>query len=187
MFRFLKFLFATALIANAHFVSGQDEAANATDTKPEAPKADGANRIVSGTKIYDAQTIRDLYRDLKAQNEKRAEDLPPHLSSENMDLVELKPFQVEGDDLSNYKALVEKLQPKERPRLARLAEFDPKAAYDIQVTARNQDEFFGGRYDQARAAGAGSTADFNQTQLSDALGATMKKLRKIFGARDPEE
>ncbi len=185
--RFVNFLFVVTLATFSVSLLAEDNKTEASAEQPSQPKNDAAEQIVTGTKIYDAQTIRDLYRELKAQNEKLAEDLPPHLNAENMDLVELKPFQVEGSYTGNYNALVERLEPKERPRLTRLAEFDPKSAYDLQVTSRNQDEFFGGQYDRGRTAGAGSTADFSGAQLSDALGATMKKIRKIFGARDKEE
>ncbi len=138
------------------------------------------------TTVYNEEEIKRLYKDYKAHNEKMSEGLPAHLNSDEIDLVTLKPFSVEGQDLRKQRELMERLDPRPRRRLQRIADIDPDAAHEMMVTSRNDLAFMSGANDRRISAGnPGSSANFTATQMVgaldkafEALGRTMAKKKK---------
>jgi len=134
------------------------------------------------TSVFDATEIRKLYKEAKTQNDKLNEGLPAHLNAEELDLVTLKTLDVGGADIQLQRDLVERLDPKPRRRLQRIAEFDPEAAYDMMVTTRNDQEFMSGQYDRRTTAGdAGRSANFSGSQMQTAI---VKAMELIRGKKD---
>jgi len=136
---------------------------------------------------YDPTTIQSLYKDAKARNEKIAKELPDHINSEELDLVELKPFRVEASDLDFQKRLVEKLEPRPRRRLARIAAFDPEEANIIMGRARGDKEFLAGTYDRGGAKDVGGVASFDQNQLMKGINRAIKAVNKATGSKEKEK
>ncbi|MCH2387698.1 MAG: hypothetical protein MK240_05785 [Opitutales bacterium] len=140
------------------------------------------------TSVFDETEIRNLYKEAKTQNDKLNEGLPAHLNGEELDLVTLKTLDVGGTDIQLQRDLVERLDPKPRRRLQRIAEFDPEAAYDMMVTTRNDQEFMSGQYDRRTTAGdTGRSANFSGDRLYTAFEKAVELLRGKKGEADPAE
>lgn len=154
----------------------------------EAPKKEPASierAKLRRTSVFDETEIRKLYKEAKTQNDKLNEGLPAHLNAEELDLVTLKTLDVGGTDIQLQRDLVERLDPKPRRRLQRIAEFDPEAAYDMMVTTRNDQEFMSGQYDRRTTAGdPGRSANFSGSQLQTAFEKAVELLR---GKKDEAE
>jgi len=178
-----------ALFAAAAFAQeGAEPAESAPESRPDGSNAPAQAapereqpRITTGTSYYDAETLNELYRELqekeKQRRRQRERELPPHMAAqagEDSEIVELRPYQVESDRLRDQDELLEKLDPKPRKRLARIAEFDKQAAYDIQVAERNRQEFMAGAYDPGVPDGAGRPVTYSVGQLASALQAAVK-------------
>lgn len=147
-----------------------------------------ANAKISRTTVFDEVAIKKLYKDSKAQNEKMSEGLPAHLNSEEMELVTLKTLNVGGDDLKLQRDLMERLDPKPRRRLERIADIDPDAANEMMVTMRNDQEFMSGQYDRPVAAGdPGRPANFTGSQIAGAFDKLINALQGSKAKRAKEE
>ncbi|MEC7906256.1 MAG: hypothetical protein VYC82_03440 [Verrucomicrobiota bacterium] len=159
--------------------------------KEEAPKKEPASidgAKLRRTSVFDETEIRKLYKEAKTQNDKLNEGLPAHLNGEELDLVTLKTLDVGGTDIQLQRDLVERLDPKPRRRLQRIAEFDPEAAYDMMVTTRNDQEFMSGQYDRPATAGdTGRPANFSGNQLYTAFERAVELLRGKKGEADPAQ
>lgn len=156
------------------------------EPKKEAASIDSAK--LRRTSVFDETEIRKLYKEAKTQNEKLNEGLPAHLNAEELDLVTLKTLDVGGTDIQLQRDLVERLDPKPRRRLQRIAEFDPEAAHDMMVTTRNDQEFMSGQYDRRTTAGdTGRPANFSGSQLQTAFEKAVELLRGKKDQADPDQ
>lgn len=146
----------------------------------QAPAANEPERVDvgTGTKIFDAATVGELFSELKAENEKRAAEEAPHMNPEDLEVIELAPLEVEPFDQYKFRILAEKIDPQPRRRLARLAELDPAAAADLQVTMRAEERFFAGEEDATYDANAGRVAEVDFRKASAAAVAAMQKASK---------
>ena len=143
--------------------------------KEQAPKKEPAS--IDGAKLRRTSVFDELN-----------EGLPAHLNGEELDLVTLKTLDVGGTDIQLQRDLVERLDPKPRRRLQRIAEFDPEAAYDMMVTTRNDQEFISGQYDRRATAGdPGRSANFSGNQLYTAFEKAVELLRRKKGEADPAQ
>ncbi|MBD5781987.1 hypothetical protein IEN85_20985 [Pelagicoccus sp. NFK12] len=188
-----SFVFASIFSAASLFAQDKE----AEDVSPlveseskevEAPPAESAT---VGTKSFDAATVNELFETYKAENERAAEELAPHMNFDNLEVIELGAVNAQAYEVRNLDLLIEKLDPKPRQRLARLAELDPVAAANIQVTARSEERFFAGEHDYGTDMNAGSTAnvDFRKvgTALSDALKKAKASMREKKATDDQAE
>lgn len=146
--------------------------------KKVAPPAETAE---VGTKLFDADTVNELFEEFKAENQRRAEELAPHMNSDSLEVFELRAVNAQAYEVNNLDLLIERLDPQPRRRLQRLAELDPVAAANIQVTARSEERFFGGENDYGdRNAGSTANIDFRKAgkALTDALAKVKKATRE---------
>jgi len=159
-----------------------------TKEEPKREPASIDSAKLRRTSVFDETEIRKLYKEAKTQNEKLNEGLPAHLNAEELDLVTLKTLDVGGTDIQLQRDLVERLDPKPRRRLQRIAEFDPEAAYDMMVTTRNDQEFMSGQYDRRTTAGdTGRPANFSGSQLQTAFEKAVELLRGKKDQADPDQ
>lgn len=130
-----------------------------------------------GTKSFDAATVNELFEELKDENERRAEQMAPHLNADSMEVIELSAREVPAYEVNNLDLLLEKLDPQPRRRLERLAELDPAAAADLQVSIRSEERFFAGEGDYINDANAGSTANVDFRKVGESVSSAIKKAR----------
>ncbi|MDQ8186720.1 hypothetical protein [Pelagicoccus sp. SDUM812002] len=145
-----------------------------TKAEPEAPPAETAS---VGTKSFDADTVNELFQTYKAENQKVAEELAPHMNFDNLEVIELGPVNAQAYEVRNLDLLIDRLDPQPRRKLARLAELDPVAAANIQVTARSEARFFAGENDHVGDMNAGSTANVDFRKVGSALSDALKKAK----------
>lgn len=158
---------------------GEDAAAESVEEKKTEVSVDAVK--IRRTTVYDEEEIKRLYKDYKAHNEKMNEALPAHLNSEEMELVTLKPLNVEGLNLNEQRELMERIEPRPRRRLQRIADIDPDAAHEMMVTMRNDAAFMSGEFDRRISAGdPGRTADLTATQMVGALDKAFEALGKAL-------
>jgi len=163
---------------------GEQPLAKSEESAEKSKPVSVENAKISRTTVFDETEIKKLYRESKAQNEKMNEGLPAHLNAEEMELVTLKALDVGGDDLQLQRDLMERLDPKPRRRLQRIAELDPEAANEMLVTMRNDQEFMSGQYDRPIAAGdPGRTADFTGSQIAGAFDKLINALQSSRAKR----
>ena len=164
----------------------------AQDTK-ETPKAKSPEESAPAqtetfrSLAYDTATIQKLYKDAKAKSERRAQQMPEHINTDDLDFVELKPFRVEASDIDFQKRLVDKLSPRPRKRLDRIAAFDPEEANIMMAQVRGDKEFLNGTYDRGGARESGGVVTFDQNQLMKGLDKALEAVRNAMGAKTPEE
>ncbi|HCR29375.1 MAG TPA: hypothetical protein DIV79_05090 [Opitutae bacterium] len=189
----IVFFISLALSIGASALLGQEEKKELRIgeqplVRNEAPKNEPASiekAKLRRTSVFDETEIRKLYKEAKTQNDKLNEGLPAHLNGEELDLVTLKTLDVGGTDIQLQRDLVERLDPKPRRRLQRIAEFDPEAAFDMMVTTRNDQEFMSGQYDRRTAAGdPGRPANFSGNQLYTAFEKAVELFRGKKGEPD---
>ena len=190
------FFISLALSIGGSSLIGQDDKSNLRIGEQPLVKEDGPDKKPASidsaklrrTSVFDETEIRKLYKEAKTQNDKLNEGLPAHLNGEELDLVTLKTLDVGGTDVQLQRDLVERLDPKPRRRLQRIAEFDPEAAYDMMVTTRNDQEFMSGQYDRRTTAGdTGRPANFSGNQLYSAFEKAVELLRGKKGEADPAQ
>jgi len=186
----LRFALLALLSLSVSFVFGEEGGEVQIMVQPEAekaaPAADSADQKKTKhfrSKAYDSRAIRELYQQAKQTNEERAKALPDHINAEEMDLIELAPMRVEANDLEFQQKLVEKLNPRPRKRLARIAAFDPEEANIMAAQTRGDREFMAGTYDRGKADNAGSAATFDQNQLMKGLDKALEAVRKAVGSK----
>ena len=160
-------------------VIGEDAPSESAEkTEPEV-SVDAVK--IRRTTVYDEAEIKRLYKDYKAQNEKMSEGLPAHLNAEEMELVTLKPLNVEGLNLQKQRELMERIEPRPRRRLQRIADIDPDAAHEMMVTMRNDAAFMSGENDRRISAGdPGRTADMTASQMVGALDKAFDAIGKAL-------
>jgi hypothetical protein len=158
---------------------GEDAAGETAEEKKTEVSVDAVK--IRRTTVYDEEEIKRLYKDFKAHNEKMNEALPAHLNSEEMELVTLKPLNVEGLNLNEQRELMERIEPRPRRRLQRIADIDPDAAHEMLVTMRNDAAFMSGEYDRRISAGdPGRTADLTAAQMVGALDKAFEAIGKAL-------
>lgn len=176
----VPFLLTAALLADeVEDVSPLVEKEAPAETKPAPEPAESAE---SGTKAFDAETVNELFEEYKAENERRAEELAPHMNADSLEVFELGAINAQAYEVRNLDLLIEKLDPKPRRRLQRLAELDPVAAANIQVTARSEERFFGGENDYDDMGG-GSTANIDFRKAGKALSEALAKVKQATRER----
>jgi len=148
----------------------------------ESPATAAENEVTVGTKAFDAETVNELFKELKEENERFAAETAPHLNSDSDDIIQLKAVEVRSSDLDSFRLLSERLDPQPRRRLERLAELDPVAAADLRVSMRAEERFFAGENDPAYDGNAGRTAnlDFRKvgSSMMEAVAAARSAMRK---------
>lgn len=160
----------------------EDQSAN----EVEAPAAGESNQADSseevdvpvGTKLYDAESVEEMFREYKAANEKRAEQMAPHMNSEALDVIELAPVQVDPYHIRNFDMLLEKIDPQPRRRLERLAELDPKAAADLHVSMQSEQRFFAGESDLTYDDNAGRVAPVDFRKIGASVASALDRAKQ---------
>lgn len=171
--------FASALFAD----EAEDVSPLIEEEKPvEAPVAP-VESVGTGTKSFDADTVKELFDEYKEENERRAKELAPHMNSDSLEVFELGPINAQAYEVRNLDLLIERLDPKPRKRLQRLAELDPVAAANLQVSARSEERFFGGENDYGSDMNAGSTANLDLRKAGKALNQALEKVKKATRER----
>lgn len=166
--------FATCGAAlHAEDVEGEGTAKAAEAAEAEASEAVD---IPVGTKAFDADTVGELFQEYQAENKRRAEEMAPHMNSENLEVIELAPVNVDPYEIRNMDLLLQKLDPQPRRRLQRLAELDPKAAADLQVSMRSEERFFAGELDPGDAD-AGRTANVDFRKVGESMATAIEKAK----------
>lgn len=160
-------ILCVAFAARAQDAASSDAAA--------APAAKDVPDLKVGTKAFDAKEVAEIYAKTKRENERRARAEAPHLNMDHLEMVELAPFEVQANSLRNYDALLDKIDPQPRRRLQRLAELDPEAAFDLQVSMRSEERFFAGEADNTFDSNIGRTADFDAIALTKKIANAIKK------------
>lgn len=169
---------------STHSLVAQDESNVSPLAEPDAPKevdtasgAEDADATV-GTKSFDADTVNELFEEYQEENKRRAEQMAPHLNSDSMEVIELSARHVPAYEVQNLDLLLEKLDPQPRRRLQRLAELDPAAAADLQVSIRSEERFFAGESDYNSDPNAGSTANVDFRKVGETVSDAIKKARE---------
>lgn len=140
------------------------------------------------TTVFDEAEIKKLYKKHKARNDEMNDALPAHLNGEDMELVTLKTLNVGANNMRTQRALVERLDPRPRQRLARIAAIDPDAAHEMMVTMRNDEAFMSGANDRRRIAGdPGRSVNFNASQLAGVLDKALSALSGSSSKKKKEE
>ncbi|MBK1880714.1 hypothetical protein [Pelagicoccus mobilis] len=129
-----------------------------------------------GTKSFDAESVNELFKEYEAENKRRAEEFS-HMNSDHLEVIELGPINAQAYEVRNLDLLIDKLDPQPRRRLQRLAELDPVAAANIQVTARSEERFFGGENDYGTDMNAGSTANVDFRKAGKAITSAFEKAK----------
>lgn len=188
-------LFATVVLISLGMVSGraEDSVGVSDGNSSQAPAPEQAvgkkelSGISRGTASYDAETIRELYQQYEQQNKRKAEAMPDHLNTEDMELVEFKPIVAEGYRIRNEDQLMQKLDPQPQNRIRRLASLDPELANEILVASRNDQAFMRGENDRQAVSGTGAPATFTAEQLARGMEDALRQIRKALGAKVEEE
>ena len=183
--KFIRFALSPLIFAFLPLVQAQD--ANETPVAKPSEEAAPAQKETFRSLAYDTAAIQKLYKDAKEKSEKRAQRMPDHINTDDLDFVELKPFRVEANDIDFQKRLVEKLTPRPRKRLDRIAAFDPEEANVMMAQVRGDKEFLNGTYDRGGARDTGGVATFDQNQLMKGLDKALEAVRKATGTKSPEE
>lgn len=181
----IRFALLALALTLMPFAQSQDSDEKPQETSPE--KAPPAEAKSFRSLAYDTATIQKLYNDAKAKSEKRAQQMPDHINTDGLDYVELAPFRAEASDIDFQKRLVDKLSPRPRQRLERIAAFDPEEANIMMAQVRGDKEFLDGTYDRSRDRDAGNVATFDVGQLGKGLDNALQAVRKAMGAKDSEE
>lgn len=172
-----KNLFTVLLIGSlAYSALGEEVVEPKADS--DAPKVE----LDRGTRLYDAKSVEELFLSYKEENEKKAAKAAETVDYEDMEVVELKSIEVQADKILNQKALMAELDPQPQNRIRRLARVNPDAVYDIQVAARNDENFFSDSAD-AVDSNTGSAAQLSVSQMAGAVEATFDKLSSLFGGK----
>lgn len=149
----------------------------------EAESEPEAVEVSRGTRLYDAESVKELFVSYKKENEERAAAASNTDGFEDMEIFDMKEMEVRANRLGvNERALLEKLDPQPQNRIRRLSRINPEAAFDIQTAARNDEVFFSSSNDGANV-NTGSTANLSVTQMADALEATFNNIGKLFGSK----
>lgn len=148
------------------------------ETDSEAEEAPVEDSVEVGTKAFDAETVNELFSEYQAENQRRAEELAPHMNSDELEVIELGPINAQAYEVRNLDLLIERLDPQPRRRLERLAELDPVAAANIRVTARAEERFFGGENDFDSDMNAGSTANIDFRKVGQSLSTALAKAKE---------
>lgn len=146
-----------------------DSGDSVAEPEPSAPTV--------GTKLYDADTVNELFSEYEEENKRRAEMMAPHMNTDNLEVIELGPVNAQAYEVTNLNLLVERLDPQPRRRLARLAELDPRAAADIRVTARSEERFFAGESDFGQDMNSGSTANVDFREVGKSVSSALSKAK----------
>ncbi len=143
---------------------------------------------IQRTTVFDEAEIKKLYKKHKARNDEMNDALPAHLNGEDMELVTLKTLNVEANNSRTQRALMERLDPRPRQRLERIAAIDPDAAHEMMVTMRNDEAFMSGANDRRRIAGdPGRSAYFNGTQLAGIFDRALTAISSNRGKKKKKE
>ena len=143
-----------------------------------AEKPKNANVDVSvGTKLYDAESVEELFQEYQAENERRTEQMAPHLNSDGLEIIELAPVQVDPYHVRNFDLLLEKIDPQPRRRLERLAELDPVAAAELQVSMRAEERFFAGENEATYDQNAGRPASVDFRKIGQSVSSALARAR----------
>ncbi|EDY81593.1 hypothetical protein VDG1235_1211 [Verrucomicrobiia bacterium DG1235] len=149
----------------------------AAEAEPEAEKASAPIAPSVGTKSFDAETVNELFAEYKEENKRRAEEMAPHMNMDNLEVIELGPINAQAYEVRNLDLLIDRLDPQPRRRLQRLAELDPAAAADLQVTTRSAERFFAGEGDIGKDMNAGSTANVDFRQVGKSVSEALQKAK----------
>ncbi len=134
----------------------------------------------SGSSTYDAESIQELYEQYKKENEGR-DDTPKLIG--DMESFVLDNFEVHTDEVGHdSKELFERLDPKPRNRINRIARVNPDAAAEIQHALRSDEVFFSKESLPGGSSDTGQTADFSAKQIVDAF----SKIGSLFGGKKKE-
>ncbi len=173
-----SFIFTSLFAASSLIAQDAEEVSPLVEpeSKPEVEVPSDEPASV-GTKAFDADTVNELFETYKAENQRIAEDIAPHMNFDNLEVIDLGTINSQAYEVGNLDELIDRLDPQPRRRLARLAELDPVAAANIQVTARAEERFFAGENDFGTDMNAGSTANIDFRKVGASLNEAVKKAK----------
>lgn len=182
MFKLVRLLTPTLLCLLIAPLEAQEQSPLKDPKKDEPAVVKGAaNEDFSvGTKSFDATTVQEMFDELGEQNAKAAAEIAPQFKAdaiEDMDVITLAPVTTDPYHIRNFDQLLEKLDPQPRKRLQRLAELDPAAAADLQVSIRSEERFFGGENDAGFDSDAGRTANVDFRRVGSTISDAVKKAK----------
>lgn len=179
--RLKTLVFVPVFSVTALFAQETENVSPIVSSQPEAESTVAAPVSANvGTKSFDADTVNELFQTYKAENERVAEELAPHMNFDNLEVIELGAVNAQAYEVRNLDLLIDRLDPQPRRRLARLAELDPVAAANIRVTARSEERFFAGENDYGTDMNAGSTANVDFRKVGQSLNEALQKAKSAM-------
>lgn len=191
--RYFLSLFLSLSVSMPIYLLAQEEITVAEAESTAASEAEeevDSSQLTSRSKSYDAEAIGELFDEQRAQNKRIAEEMVPHFNVDQLDVITLAPVETDPYHLRNFDQLLDKIDPQPRRRLQRLAELDPIAAADLQVSMRADERFFAGEDDATFDRNAGRTANVDVLTLTSAIGSAItkaKESRKKKSVMDDQE
>ncbi len=158
--------------------------ATVSSGETDAAAAEDAPDLSVGTKAFDAASVEELFETYKAENERRARQREVAiLIGDDTNVIDMGTIQADPYHIRNFDQLVESIDPKPRRRLQRLAELDPVAAANIQVTRRAEERFFAGEQDPGVDPNVGRTANVDFREVGSSIANALERAKKAMAGK----